>query len=62
MQIIIDEYGAFIGKEGERFVVESKENNEEFSAHNTDQIIISKASSISSEAIKLATEKPRTPN
>ncbi len=56
MQLIIDEYGTFIGKEGERFKVESKEKEDEFSAHQTEQIIITKPSTVSSDAIKLAVE------
>jgi CRISPR-associated protein Cas1 len=56
MQIVIDDYGTFIGKEGNRFIIDRKENKEEFSADNVDQIIISRASSLSTDAVKLAIE------
>src|SRR3989338_1816124 len=56
MQLVIDAYGTFIGKEGNRINVVRKENEEEFSSDKLDQIIIRKASSVSSEAVKLCME------
>lgn len=56
MQLIIDNFGAFLGKKGNRFVVKNGEEKQEFSAENVTQIIISSASSVSTDAIKLATE------
>jgi len=56
MQLIIDDYGTFVGKSGNRFIVEQKEKKDEFSADTVDQIIVLKASSISTDAVKLATE------
>ncbi|MEM2955071.1 MAG: CRISPR-associated endonuclease Cas1 [Candidatus Nanoarchaeia archaeon] len=56
MQIIVDNYGTFIGKTGNRFIIKTKKNVEEISADKIDQIIILKASSVSTAAIKLACE------
>ena len=41
MEIVIDDYGTFVGKEGNRFKIESGKGKEEMSADNVTQIIIS---------------------
>lgn len=56
MHLIIDEYGTFIGKKENRFEIRRQGKTEEFSADLIKQIIISSASSISTDAIKLAME------
>ncbi len=63
MQIILDDYGMFLGKQGNRFIVTKKpkddsetEIEKEFSADKVRQIIISTASSVSTDAVKLAME------
>ncbi len=56
MQLIIDEFGTFIGKKENRFKIIIKEKKQEFSADKVSQIIVSSASSISTDAIKLAIE------
>lgn len=58
MQVIIDDYGAFLGKKGERFVVHHKEKPaDEFPAESVEQILIIAASSVSTEAVKMAAER-----
>ena len=57
MRLIVDEFGTFIGKKDNRFVLKSKEKKDEYSADDVNQIIVIKASSISTGAIKLAMEK-----
>lgn len=56
MQLVIDEYGTFVGKEGNRIKVIRKEKEDEFSVDHLNQIILVKSSSISTSAIKLAIE------
>lgn len=57
MKIVIDDYGASLKKKGNRFVITSEEKTEEFSSDKVSQIIILTGSSISTDAIKLASEK-----
>lgn len=59
MQLIIDEFGAFVGKKENLFIVskDKGKQKEEFSADNMKQIIFSRGSAISSDAIKLAMDK-----
>lgn len=57
MQLVIDEYGAFVGKEGNRIKIVRKDKEDEFSSDNLDQIILAKSSSISTSAMKLAMER-----
>lgn len=57
MQLIINEYGAFVGKKANRFEVKRDDTVDEFPADDVEQIVIAKASSISSGAVKLAMEK-----
>lgn len=60
MELIINEFGTFIGKKENLFVIkqkdEGKEIKEEYSADKVDQIKILCSSTISSNAIKLAAE------
>lgn len=59
MQLIIDEFGAFVGKKENLFVVTKgkEKQKEEFSADTMKQIIFSRGSAISSDAIRLAMDK-----
>ncbi|MCX8190022.1 MAG: CRISPR-associated endonuclease Cas1 [Candidatus Diapherotrites archaeon] len=54
MQLILNDFGSFLGKKGERFVVKTSDKKEEFAVALVEQIIIASASSISVSAIKLA--------
>lgn len=54
MQLVLNDFGSFLGKKGERFVVRVNEKREEFAVDSVDQIVIVSASSISVSAIKLA--------
>ncbi len=56
MELVIDDFGAFVGKKGNRFEVRRKEGTEECSADKVSQILICSASAISTDAVKLATE------
>ncbi len=56
MQLILDKFGMFLGKKGSRFVLKDDEEKKEISAENVKQIIISSASSVSTDAVKLAME------
>ena len=57
MQLFIDRFGAFIGKQENRFRISCKGEKEEYSADDVDQIVIQSPCSISSGAVKLAMEK-----
>lgn len=57
MQLIIDDYGASVGKKGNRFLIRKKNSVEEFSADQIEQIILVKASTLSTDAVKLAMSK-----
>ncbi len=57
MKLIINEYGSYLSKKENRFVVKSKEKSEEFSADDVEQIVISSPSSISEGVVRLAIEK-----
>nr|QBM01366.1 CRISPR-associated endonuclease Cas1 [uncultured archaeon] len=57
MKLIINEFGAYLSKKENRFVVKTKEKEEEYSADQVDQIIISSPSSFSEGVVKLAIEK-----
>ncbi|MDD4878461.1 MAG: CRISPR-associated endonuclease Cas1 [Candidatus Nanoarchaeia archaeon] len=54
MQVIINQFGTFVGKKENRFTIVYKDVKDEHSADKVDQIKILCASSISSEAVKLA--------
>lgn len=59
MQLVLNEFGTFIGKKDNLFQIknEDKNINEEYSADKVEQIKVLCSSSISSSAIKLAMEK-----
>ena len=57
MKLIVNEFGAYLSKKENRFVIKTKEKEEEYSADQVDQIIISSPSSLSEGVVKLATEK-----
>ncbi|MEM0437719.1 MAG: CRISPR-associated endonuclease Cas1 [Candidatus Micrarchaeia archaeon] len=57
MELVINDYAAFIGRRSERFYVRIPEKpEEEFAAEKVEQILIARASSISMGAIELAME------
>lgn len=55
MEIIINEYGTFLGKKGKRFILEGKETVEIPSIF-VEKIILAVSCSLSSEALKMAVE------
>ncbi len=57
MKLIVNEFGAYISKKENRFVIKIKEKKEEYSADQVDQIIISSPSSLSEGAVRLAIDK-----
>ena len=57
MRVVINDYGAYIRKRGNRFLICSKEKEEEYSSDKVSQILILRNSAISSEAIELAMSK-----
>ncbi len=57
MKLIINEFGSYLSKKENRFVIKLKEKEEEFSADKVEQILISSPSSITEGAVKLAMEK-----
>lgn len=57
MRILIDSYGAYLKKKGNRFVVEKEGGEEEFSSDKVEQILILRGSAVSTDAISLAASK-----
>ncbi len=57
MRLLIDDYGAYLKKKGNRFVVTSKEKSEEYSADKVEQVMVLKGAAVSTDAIELAMEK-----
>nr|QBM01234.1 CRISPR-associated endonuclease Cas1 [uncultured archaeon] len=57
MKLIINEFGSYLSKKENRFIIKLKEKEDEYSADNVEQIIISSPSSITESAVKLAIEK-----
>ncbi|MEK6824339.1 MAG: CRISPR-associated endonuclease Cas1 [Nanoarchaeota archaeon] len=57
MKLVVNEFGAYVSKRENRFVIKSKEKEEEYSADQIEQIIISSPSSISEGVVRLAMEK-----
>ena len=57
MKLIVNEFGSYISKKENRFLIKLKEKEEEYSADKVEQILISSPSSISQGAVKLAMEK-----
>lgn len=54
MKLIINEFGSYLSKKENRFVIKLKEKEEEFSADKVEQILISSPSSITEGAVRLA--------
>src|SRR3989338_5915411 len=54
MQIILNDFGSFLGKKGDRFVVKNGDKKEEFAVGNIDQILLAASSGFSTAAIKMA--------
>lgn len=57
MRLLIDEYGSYLKKKGDRLVVVTDEKREEYPSGKLSQVLILKGSAISTDPIKLATEK-----
>ena len=57
MKLIVNEFGSYISKKENRFLIKLKEKEEEYSADKVEQILRSSPSSISQGAVKLAMEK-----
>jgi len=57
MRLIIDDYGSYIHKKGNRFIISNQAHEREFSADIISQILIYKGAAITSAAIALAVEK-----
>src|SRR3989344_9024119 len=57
MKLIINEFGSYLSKKENRFVIKTKEKKEEYSADDVEQIIITSPSSITEGVVRLATEK-----
>lgn len=55
--VYVDQYGSYIKKTGNRFLISSNKSKKEYSADKIVQLIFAAPSSISSEAIRLAVEK-----
>ncbi len=55
-RLVLDKFGAFVGKKGERFVVKQESNKEEISSDRLSQILVLSGASFSSSAVKLAIE------
>ncbi|MDE2522876.1 MAG: CRISPR-associated endonuclease Cas1 [Methanocorpusculum sp.] len=56
MRIIIDDYGIRIGKQGERFTIQQKDQIQEYAARDVTQIVLTSGSSITTDAILLAAQ------
>ncbi|MEW6063023.1 MAG: CRISPR-associated endonuclease Cas1 [Nanoarchaeota archaeon] len=56
MKIVVNEFGSYLSKKENRFVIKTKEKEDEYSADQVEQIIISSPSSISEGVVKLAIE------
>jgi len=57
MQIVLNDFGLFLGKKGNRFIIKNKGTKKEFVMDKVDQIVIAAGSSISISAIKYALQK-----
>ncbi len=55
--VVVDSYGAFVGKSGDRFVIKSNGETKEFASEDVEQILVSSAATVSSDAVFLAAEK-----
>jgi len=56
MELVINDFGTFIGKKENLFEIKKKDSKEEYSADKVDRIKIISSASISSKAIELAVE------
>ena len=56
MKLIINEFGSYLSKKDNRFVVKNKEKIEEYSADQVEQIMITSPSSLSEDVVRLAIE------
>jgi CRISPR-associated protein Cas1 len=56
MQLIINTFGASLRKEGERFLVKAGERELKVSAHKVQSIVITTGASLTTDAIKLASD------
>ena len=57
MRLLIDDYGAYLRKKGNRLVVTSGEKSEEYSADKVEQVMILKGAAVSTDAVELAMDK-----
>lgn len=57
MQLVINSYGAYLHKEGERFVVKSEGKSVEVAADKVETILITTSASLSTDAVALALER-----
>ena len=57
MHLVIDHFGAFLGKRENRFRLVMDKEETEYSADDVEQILIQSPCSLSADAIRLATEK-----
>src|SRR3989338_2661639 len=57
MKLIINEFGSYLSKKENRFVIKNKEKKEEYSADDVNQILITSPSSLTEGAVKLAIER-----
>ena len=55
MQLVINTFGASLRKEGERFVVQTRDKRFPVSAHKVQSILITAGAHLSTDAIELAT-------
>lgn len=54
MRLFVDAYGSYIGKKENRITISTKEKKDEYSIDKLKQIVLTKAASISSDAVELA--------
>nr|QBM01402.1 CRISPR-associated endonuclease Cas1 [uncultured archaeon] len=54
MKLVINEFGSYLSKKENRFVVKNKEKTEEYSADQVEQILITSPSSLSEGVVRLA--------
>ena len=57
MQLVINSYGSYLHKEGERFVVKSEGKSAEVAADKVETILITTSASLSTDAVALALER-----
>ncbi len=57
MRLIIDDYGSYIHKKGNRFIISNQSHEREFSADIISQVLVYKGAAVTSAAIALAVEK-----